>query len=247
VEIFVASPSRRPPAEEVPERFWAEPEPTTWPLPYASYYADLPPVGDDGGPTKPCAPHVDWGTSTPLPPASGRPAVPACSGLQPVRYPVCTDEQLGRARRLDAVVGDAVVGEPLKFDLPEPTALRGYLRRSLLRTDGEQWELRLEALSPSGTCERIGISDRPAGSRPNRPSRLSRGGTTFALCHGDASLACCLSALVGADEEIIYETGISPGQLCAVSASAKQDVVHAARRADEAAFTEPAPFCPRVP
>jgi hypothetical protein len=216
----------------VTEHAWAAPEPTTWPLPYASHYADLPPVGEDGGPTRPCAPHVDWGTSAPLPAGSGRQAALGCKDLKPVRYPACTEEQIGHARRLDSVSEEAIA-----FNQPVPSAFRGYLRRDRATEDGELWEPRLEAARADGSCSELLITFRPAGTDvppPGHPGDRAR-----PLCRGDASTACCVSALVGADAEVIYETGVSMGQLCVVSPGASQGSVREFRRSDETAFQGP--------
>ena len=225
------------------EWVWTDAKPTSWPLPYASHYANMPPAGTDGGPTKPCAPHVDWGKATPLPPGSGRQAGLGCSDMKPVRYPVCTEEQVARATRMDAA-GE----EPVDFNTLRPVALRGYLRRAELMPTGLGWNVRLEASSGHGRCSRITVAARPDGSEPPPPPGPDRDGAPrLALCHGDASVACCVSALVGANEEVIYETGPSPGQICVVSGRASQDHLSSARRDDEASFNQPTTPYLRVP
>ena len=172
VDLSAASGSAhrvpRPPASEW---VWTDAKPTSWPLPYASHYANMPPAGTDGGPTKPCAPHVDWGKATPLPPGSGRQAGLGCSDMKPVRYPVCTEEQVARATRMDAA-GE----EPVDFNTLRPVALRGYLRRAELMPTGLGWNVRLEASSGHGRCSRITVAARPDGSEPPPPpARIGTG------------------------------------------------------------------------
>ena len=209
--------------------------PTSWPLPYASYYVNMPPAGASGGPTKPCAPHVDWGKSKPLPAGSGRAGGIGCSDFTPVRYPVCTEEQVARAKRLDAVLAP---GAPRIVSIDtELLSFRGYLRRDLLWAEGDFRQLRLEALSPGGTCDEISITDWPKGT--DLPPLPTPQGVDGLSCRGDPALTCCMSELLAADEEVVFETGPAPGQMCVVRSTARQDSVAVFLRSEERAFTRP--------
>ena len=141
---------------------------------------------------------------------------------------------------------DAVVGEPVDFTTLTPVALRGYLRRAELMPGGVLWTIRLEALAADGRCAQMTVSSRPQGSVPPAPAP-SPSGPWAALCHGDTLLACCVSALVGANEEVIYETGASSGELCAVSTDASQGEVRGTRRDEDAWFNQPASPCFNAP
>jgi hypothetical protein len=117
-----------------------------------------------------------------------------------------------------------------------PFALRGYLRRDSTDIDADYWQLSIEAAGTDGACNEMGITGRPDGVRGPAPPRHDDGRQIRSLCRGDASMACCTSPLVGAQDEIIYETGMSDGQLCVVSAAADQSRVRAFRRDEERAF-----------
>lgn len=205
-------------------------------MPYTSYYADLPPAGSRGGPTRPCPPRVDWGESTPLPPGQGRAGRPAgeeCKDFEAVRYPVCSPEQVARAVRVDAFVmpetspGDKY-GGPL-------IAVRGFLRRDAAGKDADWWQFRLEALAADGTCAEVGPDAWPRGSDKGPPAPYE---TTGTLCRGDASVSCCVSAVVDADVEVVYESG-NGAQMCLVRSSVLQGAVHAVRRDAERGIQRP--------
>lgn len=101
----------------------------------------------------------------------------------------------------------------------------------------ELWTLRLEAAS-AGNCREIEIRDWPEGS--DLPALEGVNGVHGWLCRGDAGLACCVSALVDAEEEVVFETGTDHGQMCVVNATARQGSVSEFRRAAEEAFDHPA-------
>lgn len=209
----------------------ASARPTTWPLPYGSLYTRLPPAGTDGGPTRPCARRLDWGTSTAPSPGRLREGGIECTDVRAVRYPTCTAEQVARAKRLEVAVGPG--HGPVDTDWT-PHSFRGYVRRDSWSAQFEVWELRLESLAPDGTCTEIGISDWPGGSDLPPPERY--GEITNSLCRSDSGLACCASTLVDEDIEVVYETGLSPGQMCVVSPMAPQGTVGQFRRGADARF-----------
>ena len=226
-----------PPAAALATASIASAEPTTWPLPSASLYSHLPPAGSNGGPTKPCPRHVEW-YRPPLPDGEGRQAGLGCSDLTPVRYPVCSAEQVARASRIDALLIPGVMAPEL-FEAGQPRSFsfRGYLRRDVMDAGGGAWSMRIESLGSDGTCREMQIRDRPRGWRAHAP--FTSGGYEQSLCHGDESFVCCFSALVDADEEIIYEvTTMEEGQLCVISPAAKQDIIRGTRRAEEKAFDQ---------
>jgi hypothetical protein len=215
----------------------APPRPTTWLSPNASAWAHLPPAGSNGGPTKPCAPHVDWSEALPVPPGTPREGGIECSDVVPVRYSVCTPEQVARAWRLDLMERelDAMTGEKL----PEAYSVRGYLRRQRFLEHAELWSLRIESSATDGSCAEVTPPDFPAGGDAVQPEQYGR--ITDALCRGDAWLACCASAVVDGPAEVIYESGADGPSLCVVDPAALQGFVTHVRRVDERDFDRKLP------
>ena len=213
-------------------------EPTTWVGPYASSFAAIPPAGSSGGPTRPCAPHVEW-RGAPLPAGSGRQAGLGCSDFSPVRYPVCTPEQVARASRVDAVIIPGVAAPDIfQEGVNPPFSFRGYLRRNTHREGSDAWGIRIEAQGPDGACREMIVNDFPFGALG--PIPVLDGRERRVLCLGDESVACCVSALVDSDAEIVYETSATRGQqACVIDARADQTRVRAASRADERHLPHP--------
>jgi hypothetical protein len=156
----------------------------------------------------------------------------------PVRYSVCTPEQVARAWRLDLMEREliAMTGEKP----PEPYSVRGYLKRAMYNEGSEIWDLRLENLRADGSCAEVGPPSEPSGADAHQPRAYGR--ITDALCRGDAWLACCASPVVDADAEVIWESGAAGGALCVIDPTFRQGLVTRTTRAEERRFDRRLPF-----
>jgi hypothetical protein len=160
----------------------------------------------------------------------------------PVRYSVCTPEQVARAWRLDLMLGEliAMTGEKP----PEPYSVRGYLRRQRHSGGSEVWSVRLESLSPDGECVEASLGRLPAGGDAQQPEQYGR--VTDALCRGDGGLACCASPIVDGPHEVIWESGVPDGAICVIDPTAPQGSVVRTRRVDDRTFDSRLPLISRI-
>jgi hypothetical protein len=172
-----------------------------------------------------------------VPPGTPREGGIECSDVVPVRYSVCTPEQVARAWRLDLMLGEliAMTGEKP----PEAYSVRGYLRRHRFREHAELWSLRLESRAVDGSCVEVTPRDFPPGADAQQPEILGR--VTNVLCRGDGWLGCCASPVVDGPAEVIYESGAEGPSLCVIDPTAPQGFVTRARRVDERDFDRKLP------
>jgi hypothetical protein len=172
-----------------------------------------------------------------VPPGTPREGGIECSDVVPVRYSVCTPEQVARAWRLDLVLGEliAMTGEKP----PEAYSIRGYLRRYRYSEGSEVWSVRLESLSSDGECVEASLRDLPPGGNAVQPEEYGR--LTNVLCRGDAWLACCASPVVDGPHEVVWESGVPDGALCVIDPAAPQGSVVRTRRVDDRTFDSKLP------
>lgn len=164
------------------------------------------------GPSVPCGEKPRWSPGKVEPGYVPRSAGKMCSDVKPLVFPVCTEEQMTKAVRLDAVLkGMAVGGVPESDETGAEIywSFRGYLRRYISFHPKKEsfqtgWQIQLRSFDPKTGCSSLSAN---IGKH---------------LCLGDDSVACCRSSLIESDSEVVMEIGIRTGvQICVVPGQRK--------------------------
>lgn len=214
-DVIVASAP--PPSPSAASSTQEEPSFEFWPLRSPEHWTRVDkPDPSLTGKTRPCKATPNWSSLDPPNwlQRNLKPQVYMCKYVKPVMFPICTEDQMSRAVRLDAIMKGKSGIYPPEFDENEHPlhwSFRGYIMRdyayekSILGAVG--WRLELRSFDDGTGCSSISIK------------------TKEDLCEGTKLVSCCRNGLIDSNVEVLFEVGFYTGmQLCIIPGQNISDV-----------------------